>query len=148
MKYLILLAAISITTLACNKDKFNTKPTLTFKSVNTKTVITNSELIFDLNVTDAEGDLSDTIFIMRKVRNCPQSNRFEKYKLPIFPTKTNLNVNLLVGYAYNSPASSYLPLGAPACANKNDSCIYRFVIKDKAGNLSDTVNSPEFVILR
>jgi hypothetical protein len=148
MKNLILFVSMSLLVAACGKDKFNTKPTLTFKSINNKVISKNSELRFNLNVTDTEGDLTDTVFVMRRVRNCSNSNSNFAYKLPVFPLKTKLDINIELIYAYAVPNSQYVGLGAPACANKNDSVTYRFMIKDKAGNKSDTVNSPEFVILQ
>ncbi len=148
MKNLIFCACLSLLVAACSKDKFNTKPTLTYKGVNTKTVPRNSDLIFDLNVTDAEGDLNDTITVLKVVRNCSGSSLTDMYKLPVFPTKTKLNVNIQVAYTYGQTANNYFGLGGQPCVNKNDSTIFKFVIKDKAGNRSDTVSSSEVVILR
>jgi hypothetical protein len=147
MKNIIFIIIASVLITACGKDKFNTKPTLTYKGVNEKTIYKNSDLKIELNATDAEGDLTDSLIVLKRVRNCSGGNRNDKYALPIFPVKTKLNINILVAYKYGQTASSYPGLNGPLCGTKNDSCVFRFVLKDKAGNLSDTVTTPEIVII-
>ncbi len=145
MKQIIFLFG-TLLMFSCGKDKFNTKPTLKFKSVNSKVINRNDDLKMELNVTDLEGDLTDSIFVFRRVKNCTFSNRNEKYAFPVYPTKTNLDIDVLVAYTYNTSQMPYPALLAPQCSNRNDTAIFRFVVKDKAGNVSDTVNSETIVI--
>jgi hypothetical protein len=147
MKHLFVILLSCILLISCNKDKFNTKPTLKLKSVNDNTISRNEDLIMNLTVTDAEGDLTDSITVIKKVRNCSQGSRIDKYKLPVFPITKNLNVDIAVGFSY-SIAGTYPGLSGPLCVNRNDSLKYQFVIKDAAGNLSDTVSTNEIVVLQ
>src|SRR3954470_5347338 len=52
---------------ACSKNAYNTKPTLKLNSVNTSVVPFNGTLIVNMQVTDKEGDVTDTLFI-KKIR--------------------------------------------------------------------------------
>jgi hypothetical protein len=146
MKKIPILVLAFVFFVSCNKDKFNTKPKLEFKSINTNVLQKNAFVEMNLLAYDAEGDLTDTLFVMKRTKNCALSFTNEKYKMPTFPLEKDLKAPIRVGYT-NGIGNNYPPIQAPQC-NKNDSCIYRFVIKDKAGNVSDTVDSPEFVIIK
>ena len=63
-KILILTAIIGIM-FACNKDTYTTKPQLTFKSVNGKVFTGAAAIVFSLEFTDAEGDISDSIWVQK-----------------------------------------------------------------------------------
>lgn len=148
MRFVIVAFVVSAFLLSCNKDKFNTKPALKLDSVNTKVVDKGDALRFNLNVTDLEGDLTDSMFIYKVVRNCPAGSLKFQYKIPEFPTNKNLDVDIEVGFAYRNTSLGLPSIPEPQCPPRNDSCFFRFVIRDKAGNVSDTVNSPEIVILK
>lgn len=148
MRFVIPVLCSAIFLLSCNKDKFNTKPTLKFEDVNTKVLDKGDAIRFTMNVTDLEGDLTDSLFIFKVVRNCPAGSVKFKYKIPEFPTNKNLDVDIEAAFAYRNNTLGLPAVPEPQCINRNDSCIFRFVIRDKAGNVSDTVNSPEIVILK
>src|ERR1051326_8093839 len=99
----ILLTVLGIVFLtACNKDKYTTNPQLKYKEVNTKTLNRNQLLIFKLEVTDAEGDIQDTIWVQKTVKNCPNGNFTEKYKIPNFTGTKNLKGEIQVCYGYGN----------------------------------------------
>jgi hypothetical protein len=147
MRYTGLLLMLSVLFLSCDKDKFETKPSLTLKDVNTKILVRGQVLRFNLAVTDKEGDLNDTLHVFKVTRNCTNSNFNQKYKLPLFPESKNSDLNLEVAYSYGINPNGIPTLREPQCT-RNDSCFFRFVIRDKAGNVSDTVNSAEIVLIR
>jgi hypothetical protein len=127
--------------LGCNKNKFNTKPSLKYKSVNTTTLHRGETLKITLSFTDAEGDLTDILSVQEVVAACalnPDSGFKQKYKLPEFPTGKNQQGDILVSYGYNDVN--------PLCA-KNDTAIFKFVLKDKAQHSSDTAVSEPVVII-
>ena len=146
MRYTILTGIICFFLASCNKDKFSTRPQLTFKSVNTEVVSKPSIFKMTLSFTDAEGDIEDSLFIFKVTRNCPQSDIDLKYKIPPFPLKKNLQGDIEVTYAYGTLSAPAIP--GPLCSGVNDTCIFRFVLRDKALNKSDTVNSPTIVIVQ
>ena len=142
----ILITLISFCVLVgCSKDKYTAKPQLKYKSVNTKVLNRNETLTFVLEVTDAEGDIQDSIWVQEVPRNC--SGGFtSKYKMPDFTAVKNLKGEINICYSYG------VNLGCPTitstCQNQNDSATFKFWIQDKAKNISDTISSAEVVIIK
>lgn len=141
MKTKILFAVLVITFLAaCTKDTFKTKPQLSFKSVNTNVLSRGQNLVFTIEVTDAEGDIQDSMFIQKVAKNCTASNFPARYKMPQFVGTKNLRADIEVNFNYND-----VP---PKCIAKNDTATFYFWIKDNANNISDTISSQQIVILQ
>jgi hypothetical protein len=149
MKITHWILVFSLFIFSCGKDKFNTKPKLTYKGVNAKTIAKNTDLKLSLVATDKEGDLTDSIYIFKINRNCIGKDTLRLfYKMPTYPTNSDLEIPISVNFTYGQ-GSQYpnLPI-ASSCNNRNDSCRFRFVIRDKAKNVSDTVDSEEIVLLK
>src|SRR3954463_8583255 len=136
-KILLTIFALGVL-LGCSKDKYTSKPQLTYKKENTKVLNRNQSITFTLEVTDAEGDIQDTIWVQEVVKNCSASGGTFTYLMPAFPATKNLSGEIQVCYSYginlDCPA-----IKEPQCRNRNDSAVYRFWLKDKAKNVSDTV---------
>ena len=88
MKTRIWLAVIIVFgIIACGKDKFETVPQLTLRSKTPEVVPVNGTLRLNVEYTDKEGDVSDSLFIVRQRLNVrgpvqlPQS----PYDVPDFP---------------------------------------------------------------
>ena len=90
-----------------------------------------------MSFTDAEGDLTDSIFVQEVVPDCANSNRDALYPLPAFPTTKNQKGDINVTFGYNDVS--------PQC-QKNDTAVFRFVLRDKAHHASDTVSSPPVIL--
>lgn len=143
----ILVTLIAFFFLAgCSKDKYTTKPQLKYKAVNTTVLNRNETLTFILEVTDAEGDLQDSLWVQKVVKNCTGAGFTAKYKMPDFTSIKNLKGEINVCYAYGINLGC--PIIQPGCPNKNDSATFKFWIKDKANNTSDTISAEEVVILQ
>jgi len=143
MRYPILFSILLLVlSTSCNKDKFSTTPSLKFKSVNT-TQLHNQELLrFTLSFTDKEGDLTDSIFVQEIVPKCSNSNFDGLFALPAFPTTKDQKGDINVTFGYN--VSGYSSI-SPKC-QKNDTAVFRFVLRDNAHNASDTVSSPPVIL--
>ena len=140
MRYPVLFSIILITFFSsCKKDKFATKPSLKFNSVNSTVLSQGGTLIFNLSFTDAEGDLTDTLFITKFEPNCVASRFNAKYAVPPFPTGKNQKGDVIVTFDYNGVS--------PKCFPMNDTAVFKFVLKDKAQNISDTAVSGNIVII-
>ncbi len=146
MRYTILFSILLITIFTgCKKDKFGSKPTLKFKSVNT-TVLSQHQLIqFTLSFSDAEGDLNDSMFVQKIEPTCFNSNNEGTYIIPDFPESTNQKGDLIVTFGNNPNNPAYFNMSAQC--QRNDTAVFRFVIKDKSNHVSDTVSSPPIIII-
>ena len=145
MRNTFVIALIALIFISCKKDKFTTKPKLTFKSINTKVLDRRQIIVFTLSYTDLEGDLQDSIYVEKIEPTCPLSGFNSKYLIPTFPSSRNSEGDIQVSFGYN--VENYPLIKAPQC-NRNDTCYFRFALKDKAQNVSDTVKSDVFVIIK
>ncbi|MEP6927984.1 MAG: hypothetical protein ABI834_10125 [Ginsengibacter sp.] len=141
MRYTFLFSICLLLLFAsCKKDKFATTPSLKFKSVNTTELHRQELLKFTLSFTDAEGDLTDNVFVQKIVPGCVNSNFEQLYPLPPFPTTKDQKGDLIITFGYN--VTGYTDVLAAQCL-KNDTAVFRFVLRDKAQHASDTVSSPQ-----
>ena len=152
MKTKILFTVLLIAVLyACSKDKFETKPTLTFKSVSSTEVPFNGTLNFEFEVTDKEGDIGDSLYV-KKVRTnrrvVPTIRDSFAFRLPDVPKTQKTFVSIDMAFnnhllsAINPPTTGNPPV------RENDTLLFKFTLKDKGKNLSDTFTSQQIVIKR
>lgn len=140
-----ILRSIFITAffVACSKNVYNTKPTIRITSVNTKVVDVGGTLTFDIKVTDKEGDVTDSIFVKKvRLNKRVRATLRDSFglKIPDAPNTTDGTVRLDLGYQ-NYLISASSPI-------ENDTLIFKFALKDKAKNISDTISSDPIVIIR
>ncbi len=153
MKAKLLIAGLILIGLAaCTKDKFNTVPQLKFKSVSTNVLYPDQAIQFKLEYTDKEGDIQDSIYIEKITRNCSSSNFSGLYAIPTdVPEVKDSKGEMIITFAYGVNLG-YPAIKEPACGTAsnpiNDSCVFRFALKDKANNVSDTISSPEIVLIK
>ncbi len=142
MRYTFLIAILLLILASCTKSKFSSTPSLKFKSVNTTDLFSQGVITFTLHFTDAEGDLTDSLFVQEVVANCPASDLSGLFALPSFPTTKDAQGDITVNFGYNR--SDYLSI-SPQC-QENDTAVFRFALRDKALHVSDTVSSPVITI--
>lgn len=143
-----LVLAISLVIGACKKDSYNTRPGLTFTSVNATTFGNGSTMQFDLTFTDKEGDIQDSIWVQKISRTKGCTNFSDRTKIPNFQATPNLKGIFEISYSVGTSLNAVYPI-LPGCpANKNDTCYFRFWARDLAKNVSDTVVSPDIIILK
>jgi hypothetical protein len=151
-KPVIFLAGLLLVLIACGKNKYNTKPSLTLKSISSNPLAVGQPLIFDFEFTDKEGDISDSIFLKKIRVNQVQVPVIEPdtfgFPVPSFPEKPkgditlSLDYNLHVVAALNPPTQGNPPTPVP------DTLVFKFVLRDKAGNVSDTVTTAPIAVFR
>lgn len=153
--FFLTILTLSVIILSCGKNQLSTRPNLTFNSAS-RTVVDRGETItFTLGYTDREGDIFgildntvDTcIYVEKDTRNCPASNFVAYFELPAAPDEELSKGEIQVRFS-RTPNTEFPPLGDPVCEEKNDSCVFRFVLRDREGNVSDTVSSPEIVLIK
>lgn len=128
----------------CSKDKFKTVPTIELKSISDKVIQAPNGLVnFLLTYTDKEGDLGEGeltyIRIRTNVTPIPNPGTYDKLDtartpIPAFPTKTKGELELQLDYNFLDEDP-----------NRNDTMFFKFTVKDKDGNASDTISTPLIV---
>lgn len=146
-------AIFLVLTVACGKDKFNTKPSLEIKSVSSTEVGTGGDLTIRMEFTDKEGDVSDSIFLDRTRINQSQPQvrtpTVLPFKVPGFNKKSKGEILVNLNYEFHLKAAIQAPTQVGAPNDKEpDTLVFRIVLRDVAGNTSDTVNTPPIVVIR
>lgn len=136
---------------SCSKDEYNTKPSLALVSVNTKEVPVGGNLVFEFEVTDKEGDITDSLWV-RKIRLnkrvvptvrdsfylvLPQVKKIQRAFVQV-----DLDYQGYLVTAINPPTSGNPP------KRESDSLQFKFVLRDKAKNASDTFTSETIIVTR
>jgi hypothetical protein len=146
---LLILLALPLAFYGCKKDTYTTKPQISLKDSYNKTLRAGDILLFQVNFTDAEGDIQDTLWVQKISRICPTTpgaQFISKNRVPDFTPTSNLKGIIEIGYAYNSNSGGYSAIAG--CSNKNDTCYFKFWLKDKGNNVSDTISSANIVLLK
>ncbi|HEY0679657.1 MAG TPA: hypothetical protein VGD17_15335 [Chitinophagaceae bacterium] len=145
----IVLLALAVT--ACNKDKFQTKPTLSLKSMNGNVVPSGASLALEFEFTDKEGDVNDTLFV-KKIRlnkiKVPTVRDSFPLAVPNFPENNQGTLKVVLDHSFYLTSAINPPKDPVTGKNMNDTLILKFVLKDRANNVSDTVTTEQIVVLR
>lgn len=144
MKYFFFIFCFALL-FACNKDKFETKPTLTIKSYNFKELPRNQPLVVTLEYTDKQGDLGGgtVVYSPKRLNRRPLPSNIPNYQdstgvtIPVYANEPKAEVDVRI--PYNTLHRS---------DTENDTIVVRFYFIDKAKNRSDTVTTDQLVILR
>lgn len=148
-----LLIILFVVAIACNKDKFQTKPTLTIKSITGDYIPLNASLGITLECTDKEGDVQDSLFIVKRRLNKnvrPTVRDTLSFKFPVFPSTQRTEIALTLEYQNHIISASNPPFipGSNPPQRELDTLVFKIAVKDKAGNVSDTVTSQQIQVYR
>lgn len=151
MKKNLVLVSLFVLVIACNKDKFQTKPQISLKSI-TEYVPKQGQLLAVIHYTDKEGDIQDTLFAIQQRINIRgrATGLLASYPIPKnMPDNSQGDINLTLNWGQHLTSFTDIPVpGAGQNAKEPDSLIFRFVLKDKANNVSDTLVSPLVIVER
>ena len=150
--FVSLLSLFILFAASCGKDKFLTKPTISIKSLNTEFVPLNGSLIITLNCTDKEGDVQDSVFIVKRrlnLRVVPTLRDTLRFLFPVFPATPRTEIIATLDYqtiisALDPP---FIP-GSNPPQKELDTLILKLAVRDKAGNISDTVTTNRIIVYR
>jgi len=138
-----LLAIVAVIVIACGKDRFETKPQLKLKSRNTDIVPINGVLRLTVEFTDKEGDVNDSLLIVRQRLNVrgPLTMPASPYGIPDFPLtdKGEFQLNLEDQRHLILAMSPLRIPGSNPAKNEIDTLRLKIVARDKEGNKSDTL---------
>ena len=141
MKKILAVCLVAGIVVACSKDKFQTKPQISVKSTSSDIVPANSDWRVTLAFTDKEGDVSASIFFVRQRFNKRGAFRDPviKYKIPDFPNSSQGDIQINFNYQQQL-VFGYSPIIIPGTGGRleSDTMAFKFVVKDKEGNKSDT----------
>jgi hypothetical protein len=152
MKKFLVAFTLLMLLIACDKDKFETKPQIKIVSVNRDVVEKNGSLQFLLEFTDKEGDVDDSLFVIRQRLNKrgPVTLFPSPYGVPEFPNQSKGEIQVTLAYS-EGLTFGISPLRIPGsnpAEFEPDTMRFKFVLKDKARNVSDTATSKNIIVIR
>jgi hypothetical protein len=129
---------------ACHKDKFQTKPTINVKELNTTEVnAPDGTLRITIECTDKEGDEGGGQLTYIRVRTnstpIPDPTNNDKADtayatVPDFPKKDKVEMTLDIPYNFLDEDPG-----------RNDTMFFRLTLRDGANNQSDTIETKQIV---
>jgi hypothetical protein len=129
--------------ISCNKDKFQTTPQISIKRVSDKKVPVNGNLVVTLSYTDKEGDIDNNLDIIRERLNKKNTEAPLVLPFPIvqFPDTDRGDIQIDLKYfdALTLSSNAIRIPGSNPPRFEVDTLRLKFVLTDKAGNVSDTV---------
>lgn len=138
-----LLAIIAFIVVACGKDRFETVPQLKLKSRNGDIVPLNGTLILNIEFTDKEGDVRDSLLIVRQRLNVKGTTQLpaSPYGIPDFPHTDRGQFEVSLNYQFGLVFGlSPIPIpGSNPPRREIDTLRLKIVARDAAGNKSDTL---------
>lgn len=148
MKKIFAFSLLILALAACNKDKFQTKPQIKIKSESGNLIpnVTGAAFQVVLEFTDKEGDIDDSIIVVRQRlnrRNTAPKRTFG-IALPKFNGATQGEIELILDRT-NFLALALPPIGNPPNTER-DTLSLKFVLQDRQKNKSDTVATTVYVI--
>jgi hypothetical protein len=146
---ILIVFAIAAMFYGCSKDSYNTKPKISIRSISSTVLSPGGLLLFQIEFTDKEGDIQDTLYVQKFSKVCPGTPNVQflsKNRVPDFTPTSDLKGILEIGYGYNVNIPGYESM--LSCAGKTDTTYFKFWLKDKANNISDTITSENIILLK
>lgn len=135
--------------VACSKDKLETRPSIKLKNVFNRTVPKGNQvpLIVEFDYTDKEGDIGNSMFVQKTRLNqrvVPTNNR-DTFSMVIPQMETKKTDGQIELRLYPIDLQMANNPGNPP---EPDTMNIRFALRDRAGNVSDTVSIGQVILIR
>ena len=153
MKKLTFACFVLVVLFACSKDKYQTAPQISIKSISNTVVPVNGGTTITLSYTDKEGDISDSLFFVKKRLNqtvVKTTRDTIAYKIPDFPNYDKGEIDMALTYIFDLQSAETPPpiQGSNPSVPQPDTLVLKIWIHDKAGHTSDTVTTGQIVVIR
>ena len=145
MKRILVFCVLLVAVFACNKDKFKTEPQVEIKSLSPSEVRKGQLFSLRAVVRDKEGDIQDSVFLIRKRFDGPDLLTVDTLRFSIndfgFPDKSEIEINAI--FSYGEIRDNYI---FENLENQDRDFALGVIVKDKAGHRSEYVESKKIVL--
>jgi hypothetical protein len=139
---IVLLLGLAIIVNSCKKNQPGVIPQLTFQSVNATSFSTGGIIVFTLKLLEQNGKTGDTLWVQRFSKACFRENDTLQNPLPsTFSGTSDETAQITFTLPYNAGK------GSISSCRTDDSSYFKFWLRDAAGHISDTVQSPKIALL-
>jgi hypothetical protein len=148
---LLLIPAAVLVWTSCGKDKLRTKPSIKLKSISTRELqtVNDPHLIVEFDYADKEGDIGGDhalwvkkTYLNQRITKLLEPDSFSlAVPVPTVPRQDGqIEAHILASAIYLAED--------PGNPRQPDSINLRFVLRDAAGNTSDTLDAGMVVVIR
>ena len=145
MKRIFVFCVGILVIFACSKDKFKTEPQVEIKSLAPSEVHKGQLFSLRAIVRDKEGDIQDSVFLIRKRFNGTTLLTTDTLRFSIsdfdFPEKSEIEINAV--FSYGEIRDNYI---FENLENMDRDFAVGIIVKDKAGHKSEYVESKKIVL--
>lgn len=147
MKKLLFLSVVVLALFACSKDKFKTEPQVEIKSLAPDEVNKGELFTFRAIVRDQEGDLQDSVLLVRKRFSGGTQLTVDTLRYYIgnlaFPDKSVIEVSAI--FSYGELRDGYIFANLES---QDREFALGIIVRDKAGHRSEYQESDKIVLKR
>lgn len=147
MKKLLALILVAGVLAACSKDKFKTVPQVDIKSITPDEAFNGAIIELLADVTDQEGDLQDSVIVVRKRFNGDTQLTVDSTRLSLkglgSPNKQKIELRVTVSYGRLFPEYAIFQ---SLESNFDREFSIGLVVLDNAGNRSEYVESKKILL--
>lgn len=141
---ILAISTFCIAVFGCKKNDNKGKFALKLVEVSGTVFKNRDQVTFKFETNHAQSEIvNDSLFMRKKFFTCPKSFDLSKIAIPEYTSTADLPANYELTFKYGDNIDY-----AAACesGNRTDSLIYTFWLKDKNGNLTDSIDSPKIII--
>ena len=145
MKRFLIICVLATAILACNKDKFKTQPQVEIKSLAPSEVVKGQLFTFTATVRDKEGDVHDSVLLVRKrlTGNILLSVDTIRYSIKDFGFSDNSTIDISALFSYGELRDGTI---FENLESQDRNLSIGIIVRDNAGNKSDYVESGQIVL--
>ncbi|HEV7622133.1 MAG TPA: hypothetical protein VGO09_10380 [Flavisolibacter sp.] len=147
MKKIAVFCFLLVTIIACSKNKFKTQPQVQITSFGPSVANVGQTITLKAKVTDKEGDLQDSVLLVKKLYNITTSSLLSsdtiRFSLKNFgsPIQSEIELQCVINYGQLVDGTIYI---GQESADRNLSI--GIIVFDNAGNKSDYVETNKIVL--
>jgi hypothetical protein len=145
MKRIIIFCVLVSVLVACSKDKFKTEPQVEIKSFGPSEVHKGEVFSLRATVRDNEGDLQDSLFLIRKRWSGTTllSHDTIPFRIADFNFPDNKKIEIQALFSYGELKDNYLFANLES---QDRQFSLGVIVRDKAGHKSSYVESDKIVL--
>jgi hypothetical protein len=145
MKRIFVSIVLAALLLACSKDKFKTEPQVEIKSFGPEEVRKGELFTLRVEVTDKEGDVQDSVLLVRKRYNAGVALPADtlRYTIKDFHAPIKTRIEISAEFSYGELRDNYIFQNPEV---KDTEITIGIIVRDRAGNRSNYAESDKILL--
>lgn len=147
MKRFLLFIALVTVIIACDKDKFKTEPQVEIIDFGPSEIFIGEAFALRAVIRDKEGDLKDTVYLVRQRYNVGELTPLTTDTIPIaiseFEFPDNPRIEVTANFIYGQFIPGYIFINQES---EDRELAFGIIVKDEAGNKSEYLETDRVLL--